>query len=365
MRVFWRDQEQRPGLAGRRFSLLGWLRESMLPEGFPSSVRPDYLAYQKYDTLQALASSLAGALSTAGMLRAAGVGDAEASALAAALSFMLGDGAGMAARVFFAWARSAALDAYAKQFRLLADVANDGALMVGVLATREFFFPALVVQSVLRAVVGVAGAATRAAVTVHQARGGRGNVADVAAKDGSQETLVNLVALVASYLLVPTVVATGATWPVFLMLTMLHIWANFKAVSALRFVHFNPYRLDLAIAAGSELSVERVNQREPVWPHDILTHNSVYPALRLGVHPESIPREEWQQHDRFVVNRKKGMAAFHRDATVEDFVCAYFVLRTGKQEGFSDFMARCEKSGFECDRVSLCVGEWRFDDSKN
>ncbi|RLV63728.1 hypothetical protein DV515_00017974, partial [Chloebia gouldiae] len=38
-------------------------------------------------------------------------------------------------------------------------------------------------------VVGVAGGATRAALAVHQAR--RDNVADVAAKDSSQETLVN------------------------------------------------------------------------------------------------------------------------------------------------------------------------------
>lgn len=38
-----------------------------------------------------------------------------------------------------------------------------------------------------------AGGATRAALTHHQAT--RGNTADVAAKDGSQETLVNLAAM--------------------------------------------------------------------------------------------------------------------------------------------------------------------------
>ena len=36
----------------------------------------------------------------------------------------------------------------------------------------------------LQAVVGVAGGATRASITMHQARSG--NMADVAAKDGSQ-----------------------------------------------------------------------------------------------------------------------------------------------------------------------------------
>lgn len=38
----------------------------------------------------------------------------------------------------------------------------------------------------------MAGSATRAAITQHQAIGG--NMADVSAKDGSQETCVNLIA---------------------------------------------------------------------------------------------------------------------------------------------------------------------------
>jgi len=49
----------------------------------------------------------------------------------------------------------------------------------------------------------VAGGSTRAALTLHQAR--RNNMADVSAKDGSQETLVNLAALICSLMLVPIV----------------------------------------------------------------------------------------------------------------------------------------------------------------
>lgn len=40
--------------------------------------------------------------------------------------------------------------------------------------------------------MGVAGGATRASITQHQAI--KGNMADVSAKDGSQETFVNLIA---------------------------------------------------------------------------------------------------------------------------------------------------------------------------
>lgn len=54
-----------------------------------------------------------------------------------------------------------------------------------------------------QAIVGCAGGATRAALTQHQAR--RNNMADVSAKDGSQETLVNLTALLFSLVLIPAV----------------------------------------------------------------------------------------------------------------------------------------------------------------
>jgi hypothetical protein len=205
MKVLWRGKP----LAGSRSGVAAWFREAFLPEGFPASVTDDYLRYQYFDTAQALCSSLVGTLATAGMLRAAGVGDAEATALGAVLTYMLGDGVGMVTRILFAWLKSSSLDAFSKQYRLLADVANDAALFVGIVSSKEHFMLALVAQSLLRAVVSVAGSATRAAVVVHQAHNGRGNVSDVAAKDGSQETLVNLVALVLGYLTIPIVVRNG------------------------------------------------------------------------------------------------------------------------------------------------------------
>ena len=59
----------------------------------------------------------------------------------------------------------------------------------------------LCASGVARSLVGVAGGATRAAVTQHQARAN--NISDVAAKDGSQETLVNLAALMVNLAVLP------------------------------------------------------------------------------------------------------------------------------------------------------------------
>lgn len=44
-------------------------------EGFPDSVSDDYPAYQLFDTVQAFASSMTGALATEAVLRGAGVGN--------------------------------------------------------------------------------------------------------------------------------------------------------------------------------------------------------------------------------------------------------------------------------------------------
>jgi hypothetical protein len=81
--------------------------------------------------------------------------------------------------------------------RLFADVLNDVAIFIELLAP---IFPAIFVliaclASVAKAIVGVAGGATRAALVQHQAR--RDNMADVSAKDGSQvcnafEIIINL-----------------------------------------------------------------------------------------------------------------------------------------------------------------------------
>jgi hypothetical protein len=51
------------------------LADVFLPKGYPTSVTKDYAEYQVWDTIQACASSLSAALSTAAILKGAGVGD--------------------------------------------------------------------------------------------------------------------------------------------------------------------------------------------------------------------------------------------------------------------------------------------------
>jgi hypothetical protein len=82
------------------------------------------------------------------------------------------------------------------------------------------------------------------AVIRHQAR--RNNLADVAAKDGSQETLVGIISLLASLVILPVVDGrSGLIWTLFSLLTTIHLLANYKAVRALQFDIFNQQRLQI------------------------------------------------------------------------------------------------------------------------
>lgn len=56
----------------------------------------------------------------------------------------------------------------------------------------------------------MAGGATRAAFTQHQAR--RNNLADVCAKDASQDTMVDLIGLIISLIVVPLVAGHTGYW---------------------------------------------------------------------------------------------------------------------------------------------------------
>uniref|UniRef100_T1HA99 Uncharacterized protein n=1 Tax=Rhodnius prolixus TaxID=13249 RepID=T1HA99_RHOPR len=94
-------------------------------------------------------------------------------------------------------------------------------------------------------------------------------MADVSAKDGSQETCVNLVASLLSAVLLVTIVNTSVLWYLFLFMTSLHLYANYKAVKSLNFNTFNRERLLLVIQEylSREIILPpiEINRRESVY----------------------------------------------------------------------------------------------------
>ncbi|CAM9739304.1 unnamed protein product, partial [Choristocarpus tenellus] len=173
-----------------------FFRRTFLPNGYPDSVRKEYMEYQMWDTVQALCSYLRGVLSTAAMLHASGVGDEKASAMAVALVWVLRDGFGMVGSLLFSYAASNHMDSNIKEWRLFADVINDIGLTLDLLAPvfRSRFALVSSLATMCKALCGVAAGCTKTSITAHFSL--QANIADISAKENAQETAVTLCGMV-------------------------------------------------------------------------------------------------------------------------------------------------------------------------
>nr|XP_029492524.1 RUS1 family protein C16orf58 homolog [Oncorhynchus nerka]XP_029492525.1 RUS1 family protein C16orf58 homolog [Oncorhynchus nerka] len=386
-------------------TIIGVFRSVFLPQGYPESVSGDYLQYQFWDTLQAFASSLSGTLATQASLRGVGVGNQEATVAAATITWLLRDGTGMLGRILFAWLKGNKLDSEAKKWRLVADVLNDIAMFMEILAPNFPTCFTLIVCSagIFKSIVGVAGGATRAALTLHQAR--RDNMADISAKDGSQETLVNLAGLLVSLILIPLVTDNPPlTFVLFFLFTILHLCANYKAVRSVVMETLNEARLAIVLHQylrdGRVLGPLEANLKEPVF----LEFRRTVP-VKLGVRlgeliytSEDLILAMKNNHKPFLIGVKRGSVCvcLGPDASVCDeiravcqAVCLCTVLHpVSPLEGalkqlsmshsnnhwelvheshklmdqiFQPFLKALEVAGWQTSRTLLDWNEWRVE----
>ncbi|XP_058819690.1 RUS family member 1-like [Topomyia yanbarensis] len=253
----------------KRLSLKRFLQNLFLPAGYPDSVSSDYLAYQRWDTVQAFCSTISGTLTTHSILKGVGVGSDMANPLSATVTWVLKDGTGHFGRILFAWWKGTELDIDSKKWRIRADILNDVAMAIDLFVLPCYPKAAtfiLCATTTMKAIVGVAGGATRSALTQHHAI--RGNLADVASKDSAQETCVNLIASFIGLFLLTHVQEQRVLYGLFLFSILLHIYANIKAVKAVCLRTFNEARylitLEEYFKTGTILSPEQVNKLERV-----------------------------------------------------------------------------------------------------
>jgi Vitamin B6 photo-protection and homoeostasis len=251
------------------------LQDLFLPIGYPASVNDGYLEYQVYDSIQGLSSYLRGVLCSASVLQAAGVGSTKATALSAAMTWALKDGVSMLGGLVFSYTTSPLFDSYVKEFRLFADLINDVGLALDMLA--PYFSSLLLVSSLAglcKALCGLSAGATKSSITCHFAL--EGNMADLNAKEATQETLVSLVGMLVGITLAHQLsklqdggnhhLVVQVQWTVFLSLTVLHVWANWKGVRLLRLRTLNLPRalavLDRPSSSSSSSSSSLLSQLE-------------------------------------------------------------------------------------------------------
>ncbi|KAF3934794.1 hypothetical protein ABW20_dc0109515 [Dactylellina cionopaga] len=247
-----------------------------LPAGYPKSVTDDYLEYQVYVTV--------------------GFEDSNASTTAAILLSILQNSIGRVATILFAHKLGSSLEPECKRFRFAADIFNDSALIVDCLSP---VFPKvmrvilLCTAGTLRALCGVAGGGSKAQLSVHFAKWG--NVAELNAKDSSQETVISLMGMLAGSLVISSVTSKTATWMTMLSLIAIHLWTNYRAVKAVTMVTLNRQRANLVMSTFAETGVtltpKDVARQERIFERDgvLRWHNgSIVGRAVIGTRLSSI-----------------------------------------------------------------------------
>ena len=240
-----------------------------LPRDYPQSVHDGYLEYQMYDSVQGLCSYVRGTISTSAILTVAGVGNAHATTWNAVIQWAMKDGMGMLGGLVFSYFTASHFDSHIKEFRLFADVVNDVGLFLDMLgpyfipSTSSTTVPSLVwilssIATLCRVMCGMAAGATKGSITQHFSKH---NLADLNSKEGTQETLISLLGMIIGIFLARYLqqveqvrhhddgkyIVQVISWIIFTLLTLIHIWANYKAVSILRLRSLNQLRAEYAI----------------------------------------------------------------------------------------------------------------------
>ncbi|KAL6235176.1 hypothetical protein BDW75DRAFT_148169 [Aspergillus navahoensis] len=231
-------------------SLRNLLIEVFLPAGYPHSVSDDYIPYQIFDSLQAFSSSIAGLLASRAVLQGVGVGNANASPTSALLLHILQDTSGRVATILFAHRVGTALQPECKMYRFAADIFNDLAMVLDCFSP---MVPAgisrvtvLSTAGVLRALCGVAGGSSKASLSAHFARWG--NLAEVNAKDSSQETVISLIGMLVGSLVVSHITGFMATWLTLVFLLSMHLSLNYAAVRSVQMTTLNRQRANIVFS---------------------------------------------------------------------------------------------------------------------
>ncbi|XP_056688929.1 protein root UVB sensitive 3 isoform X3 [Spinacia oleracea] len=337
-------------------------------------------------------------LSTQALLSAIGVGEKSATVIGATFQWFLRDLTGMLGGILFTFYQGSNLDSNAKMWRLVADLMNDlGMLMdlISPLFPSAFVF-ILCLGSLSRSFTGVASGATRAALTQHFAL--QDNAADISAKEGSQETVATMAGMaLGMFLAHVTRGHSMAIWFSFLCLTMVHIYANYKAVRCLSLKALNGERSSLLLQhfmkTGQVLSPEKVSMEEhvlPLWlnPWSSKKFKCLHSRINLGVKVSSLNHAamtdlffcagSYYKKAKYLLLEKNGMISIiiHKDSTPVDILQSYIHAlvmanlsnksKSGHVESFSwmdkcyeDFIKKLQSSGWKTERLLSHSVVWR------
>ncbi|CAI0390585.1 unnamed protein product [Linum tenue] len=272
------------------FQCKALLTRLMLPEGFPHSVTSDYLDYSLWRGVQGVASQISGVLATQALLYAIGLGKG-AIPTAAAINWVLKDGIGYLSKIMLSkFGRH--FDVNPKGWRLFADLLENAAFGLEMLTPA---FPHLFV------LIGAVAGAGRSAASLIQACSlplalffnfaatrscfyagfaAQRNFAEVIAKGEAQGMVSKFIGIMIGIAIANQI---GSSIPLALttfgVVTVIHMFCNFKSYQSIQLRTLNPYRASLVFSeyllSGQAPPIKEVNEEEPVFSAiPFLTTNS-------------------------------------------------------------------------------------------
>lgn len=168
--------------------------------------------------------------------------------------------------LLFSYYSSSYFDSHIKEFRLFADIINDVGLTLDMIAPhvpKSFLLYVSILATICRSLCGIAAGATKGSITEHFSKH---NMADLNAKEGTQETLVSLIGMLVGIMLARMIQrmeqqcnilkgkslyeysAIIATWYIFITLTVIHVWSNYIGVKTLKLRTLNRQRCEAILA---------------------------------------------------------------------------------------------------------------------
>lgn len=237
--------------ARRQQTISKLLQNTFLPIGYPKSVPDEYTSYQGWNLLQDLCSYLRGVMSTRALLQGMGVGRADITAYQATIQWIFRDGASLLGSLLFTSLTSYNFGQNVKMWRIFADSINNVGITLDLIAPllpRPWFLPIVCLGSVCKALCGVAAGATGAVINTHFGQL-QNNLADVMAKNNAQHNIITLLGLMASikFATVADKLPGAFTYTSYTILTILHMFSNYRAMKILALKTLNRSRLSILI----------------------------------------------------------------------------------------------------------------------
>lgn len=258
-----------------KHSIASTIISVFLPVNYPHSVTRDYLAYQVCDTLQGLTSYLRSLICMNSLMAGMGVGSVEKTTVNATLMWVTRDGCGLFGSLLFGYWFSDRFGQNVKRFRLFADIINDVGLFLELISPmfEGYFLLFACLGTICRALCGVSAGATRGAILSHFARAN--NAADLNAKEGMQETAVTLMGMTMGWGVLKMIDSNEqskeqshnqfvVTWVIFIVLTIVHVWANVVAMNSLIFTSLDRTRSQLLMEDFINQTIKQSNKQSKI-----------------------------------------------------------------------------------------------------